>query len=71
MSVYLPVQGRVGYVSVSKTNELVKNIAACEISDDEEEEEVEDDEADDGLCPTYLLLSVMSKIHVSVNKKII
>ena len=52
-----------------ENHEKVKNIAACEISDDEEEDEVEDDEADDGSCPTYLLVSVMSKIHVSVNKK--
>ena len=70
MSVYLPVKVRVGYVSVSKTNELVKNIAACEISDDEEEDEVEDDEADDGSCPFNSLLSVVSKIHVSFSKKI-
>ena len=45
---------------VSKTNEKVKSIATCEISDDDDEEEVDDDEADDGSCPSFLL-SVMSK----------
>ena len=55
---------------MSKTTELVINIAECEISDDEEEEEIENDEADDVLCPIYSLLSVVSKINMSASKKI-
>ena len=55
---------------VSKTNEKVKSMATCEISDDKDEDEVDEDEADEGSCPTQSPLSVMSKIHVSVHKKI-
>ena len=54
---------------VSKTNEKVKSIATCEISDDDDEEEVDDDEADDGSCPTFDPVRHV-RIHVSVNKKI-
>ena len=55
---------------VSKTNKKVKSMATCEISDDEDEDEADEDDADEGSCPTQSSVSVMSKIHVSVHKKI-